>query len=889
MFVDGAPEAYVSVPHHPALNPYPFTVTAWIRVKQPPGSTFPVPIISKSPSGGSEGWSIQLLGGQIYASYGVDGANRVPGFNGGFIVDGQWHHVAFVVDASGGRVYLDGALQASQSWLGTPGPPATTINMLFGTLLVPPNTSSFHGSLDEITVWNTALSQAQIQFNMHRSLTGTEPGLLGYYRCDETTYGLSADSAPAAGANNGGWFGAVNSIPSDVRPFTPFVETLGGGPGLEGTNATLSGVANPEGATTAVWFQWGTSTNYENVTALQAMGNGAYDTNFGQVVTGLVLDLTYHFRAVASNNFGVVFGTNQTIRPRLFTPWVLFSGVYFSAAAWGDYDNDGRLDVLLAGKTTNMSAPITQVWRSLGAGEFIQLNQEFPGVFFSTAAWSDYNNDGQLDFFLAGDTNFFSSGFFDLFSRVFRNSGTGFTDANAGLTPISHGSVAWGDYDNDGRLDLLLTGDRIDNPLLASSNIVSEVWRNTSTGFTKINLGLPGVDYSSVAWVDYDNDGRLDFLLSGRTNAFTGTPITQIWRNTGSGFTNINARLPGVTGGACAWGDYDNDGRLDLLLTGYTNYTSFGSVSNIISEVWRNTGNGFSNINAGLPAIFNSSVAWGDYDNDGRPDILIAGATNFTSSYLSTGFVSQIWRNTGSGFTRVNADLPGAATGSCAWGDYDNDGRLDILLTGATKTDPNGNVLEATSQIWRNNFPQTNTPPTAPTNLTATIASNTVTFSWNAASDVQTPSGALTYNLRVGTAPGASDVVAPMSAANGRRRLPQSGNAGRTRFRTMSLPARPLYWSVQAVDNAFAGGPFSAESLIDLRPSLTISRTAGGGVVLSWPAIAADYTLQARAALFGNPPPWQTVPPPYLTNASTITVTNPASFGQSKYYRLRWQ
>ena len=112
------------------------------------------------------------------------------------------------------------------------------------------------------------------------------------------------------------------------------------------------------------------------------------------------------------------------------------------------------------------------------------------------------------------------------------------------------------------------------------------------------------------------------------------------------------ANFPPVFSGSTAWGDYDNDGRLDLLLTGADVATGLPSLS-----LWHNTGAGFSNVTAtvapGLPGLFDSSVAWGDYDNDGRLDLLVSGLTNFTGDSA----VSQIWRNTGAGFT--NVPVPG--------------------------------------------------------------------------------------------------------------------------------------------------------------------------------------------------------------------------------------
>jgi hypothetical protein len=202
--------------------------------------------------------------------------------------------------------------------------------------------------------------------------------------------------------------------------------------------------------------------------------------------------------------------------------------------------------------------------------------------------------------------------------------------------------VAWGDYDNDGRLDVLLTGMHKVGPVIGP---ISQIWRNMGTGFTQtVSTDLPGVFQSSAAWGDYDNDGRLDILITGRTNLNFPSGISQVWRNTGSGFTNINAGLPGVYRSSVAWGDYDSDGRLDILLTGD------GASSTGVSQVWRNTGNGFTNISAGLPGVFAGSAIWGDYDNDGRLDILLNGY-HFSP-------ICQIWRNTGSGFININPGLP---------------------------------------------------------------------------------------------------------------------------------------------------------------------------------------------------------------------------------------
>src|SRR4029434_3518528 len=85
------------------------------------------------------------------------------------------------------------------------------------------------------------------------------------------------------------------------------------------------------------------------------------------------------------------------------------------------------------------------------------------------------------------------------------------------------------------------------------------------------NLGLPGVQESAVAWGDYDNDGLPDFLAIGNTNAATQANLSRLYRNLGNGtFTNSGLSLPPLHTGAVAWGDYDNDGWLDFVISGAT-------------------------------------------------------------------------------------------------------------------------------------------------------------------------------------------------------------------------------------------------------------------------------------------------------------------------------
>lgn len=524
------------------------------------------------------------------------------------------------------------------------------------------------------------------------------------------------------------------------------------------------------------------------------------------------------------------------------------SGVSNGSVAWGDYDNDGYLDFAFTGYTG--SAYLARIYRNNGNSTFTDINAGLTGVQHSSMAWGDYDNDGYLDLLIAGHTG---SAYI---TRVYRNNGNGtFLDINAGLVGLRYGSVAWGDYDNDGRLDILATG-------FTGSLYIARVYRNNGNGtFSDIGAALTGVRYSAAAWGDYNNDGRLDILIAGSTSSEN---VTRVYRNNGDGtFSGFGAGLPNVNMGSVAWGDYNSDGWLDILLTGNTGST-------YITRVYRNNGNGtFSEISAGLPGVYNGTAVWGDYDGDGRLDILLAGNTGSAK-------ITAVYRNNGDGsFSNANAGLPGLHFAAAAWGDLDNDGRLDMLLNGHT-----GVVV--LSRVYRNHGSLINTPPAPPTLYGASVSGNLVTFAWSPASDAQTTGANLTYNLRVGTTPGGSQIVAPLAnGGNGFRRVAQLGNLGHRITATYNLaPNITYYWSVQAVDASFAGSAFGNESS-------TAQPVAPGALVegAQMGSVGAAHTFTATAIPQTVTRPltytWQTAGQAPVVHANLQSMTDTAAFAWS--------
>lgn len=178
----------VEIPHASDLNPFPLTVTAWVKTTQiSPGY---VAILNKYVGGSGDGYSVHLHNGRVAAFY-FRGDHKSwvypgdPGLDGGFIADGQWHHVAFVVDASGGYIYIDSFLTASLGWTGVAGGCTTTAPILLGIYPLNGQVLSLAGDLDELSLWNRALNDAEIQSMMGHDLRGDETDLIGTWNFDE--------------------------------------------------------------------------------------------------------------------------------------------------------------------------------------------------------------------------------------------------------------------------------------------------------------------------------------------------------------------------------------------------------------------------------------------------------------------------------------------------------------------------------------------------------------------------------------------------------------------------------------------------------------------------------------------------------------------------------
>jgi hypothetical protein len=285
-------------------------------------------------------------------------------------------------------------------------------------------------------------------------------------------------------------------------------------------------------------------------------------------------------------------------------------------------------------------------------------------------AWADYDNDGDVDVLVSGDGG--------IHDKLYLNEGTGFTDAASSAfstpEPSDPGrTVSWCDYDGDNWLDAFVA--YVSYP---GYDVRGRLYWNAADGtFTDVTdaVGMGGDDSSMYAfgshWGDYDNDGWSDLLVA----SWNLPPM--LYHNEGDGtFVEVSAAagVVGLSGGTgAAWGDYDNDGWLDGYIVAH---------GGVRDALFHNDGDGtFTDVaeTAGMAgdSFKANGVSWADYDNDGYLDIVIGGDHNTTV---------VLYHNNGDGTfadTAASAGLvPPQHSGSTSWADLDLDGRIDLFHAG---------------------------------------------------------------------------------------------------------------------------------------------------------------------------------------------------------------
>ena len=398
----------------------------------------------------------------------------------------------------------------------------------------------------------------------------------------------------------------------------------------------------------------------------------------------------------------------------------LFNEFLGSGGGFFDYDGDGDLDLYLINGAVQMGneqdqIPHNVLYRNNGDNTFTDVTDE-TGVgsraYGTGAAVGDYDNDGDIDLYVA---NFGED-------QLYRNNGDGtFTD----VTTHAHvGNVNWGtscafaDVDNDGHLDLYVANYAAYTPENdirckergvhvycgphAYPPVHDTFYKNNGDGtFTDASALFHSADLIpqhglGVAFADYDADGDTDLYVANDQDP------NFLFQNNGSDNFLPNFSEVALISGVCYndmgkeeagmgtdFGDYDNDGWLDLTVSNYQTETN---------TVYHNHDGAFftdNTITSGIAEVTHGYLGWGikffDYDNDGYQDIFVANGHLMDNITLLEKHVTYpqrnlLFRNLGDGrFANVMSEMDGLAlekvSRGAAIGDYDNDGDLDILVT----------------------------------------------------------------------------------------------------------------------------------------------------------------------------------------------------------------
>ncbi len=479
-----------------------------------------------------------------------------------------------------------------------------------------------------------------------------------------------------------------------------------------------------------------------------------------------------------------------TIRPAAFSPpsttAATFMGEVLEAV---DVDADGRLDVV------GVSSLGDVVHWAFADGEG-SLDPGPPQV-GRGAAWTDFDGDGRLEALLVGRNQPLLVGAGpDRTVRSMRIPGE--------WPVLRQTGAAWLDVDDDGDEDLLLTADNL-TVLRRAVLLRNEEGRE----FRATGLELPRTTEPPVVG-DFDGDGRTDILFF-RVN---GIDLGEVWTR---GDDGRFARSPWVvrTPGGGGVGpsvlssgvlDFDGDRRLDLWAVVPDARWGWHEL-----VLWRNTGTGLEVASRWRWTEMGRLrlPAWGDFDADGWRDLMIKAPVGL--GFPAGSHRWAVRRNVGGRFADPGPPEAGYAgdaslglEGAIA-GDFNGDGLPD-LIAGRSWS---GSTLRV------NRLRAVNLPPAAPDGLEAVEVPGGILLSWREAADAN-QSAPLTYNLRVGTTPGGNELVRSLSLDDGARLVARDGNCGFRTNRFLSLPRPPgdrVFWSVQSVDNGFAGSVWAPEQV----------------------------------------------------------------------------
>ncbi len=364
----------------------------------------------------------------------------------------------------------------------------------------------------------------------------------------------------------------------------------------------------------------------------------------------------------------------QIIEFTLADPQPDLVDVYAGSFASGDIDGDGDQDLLIAGQTPSKE---TALYLNDGAGNFTEVTSiPFPEATDTVTIFEDLDLDGDLDLFFSGN------GPADIqeFAHIYLNDGMGVFSqlTNPFLPQFLSKGAAIEDVDDDGDKDILVSA------LDKNNNFVADVYLNDgNANFTPLgSTGITPVKFASIAFIDVENDGDSDVIISGTQE--NDAALTRLYLNDGLGnfSPETSTNFEQLAADDVDVADTDNDGDLDILMSGSDN--DF----NVRTILYVNDGDGqFTELSTGMQETFAGANAIADLDDDGDQDIVIVGSQDGGVPNIFT----IVYENVGNNEFLEAVTAGGEYIAACVVDDFNGDQLPDIIIQG---------IADRTNVFW---------------------------------------------------------------------------------------------------------------------------------------------------------------------------------------------